>query len=64
MYFGVPIMYNAFAQFPAFNPNFNGSMQTLGKELYTNYIFPFEAASVLIMAAVAGAVMLAKRKFR
>ncbi len=64
LYFGVPIIHSAFSQFHAVNPNFNGSMQALGKELYTNYVFPFEAASILIMAAVAGAVMLAKRKFR
>ena len=64
MYFGAPIIYNAFSQVRPADPNFNGSMQSLGKLLYSNYVFPFEAASILIMAAVAGAVMLAKRKFR
>jgi NADH-quinone oxidoreductase subunit J len=60
--FGVPVMLSGFSEFKELHPNFNGSMEALGKILYTNYIFPFEAASFLIMAAVAGAVMLAKRK--
>ena len=64
LYFGVPIIHGAFTNVAPPSPQFNGSMDVLGKELYTNYIFPFEASSILLMAAVAGAVMLAKRKFR
>jgi len=41
-----------------------GSVKEIGRVLYTRYVFTFEAASVLIMAAIAGAVMLAKRKYR
>lgn len=40
-----------------------GSVKAIGRVLYTQYVFTFEAASVLIMAAIAGAVMLAKRKY-
>jgi NADH-quinone oxidoreductase subunit J len=61
-YFGLPIIFNAFSKVKIPTKEFNGSMETLGKLLYTNHIFPFEAASFLIMAAVAGAVMLAKKK--
>ncbi len=38
-----------------------GTVKALGREVFTRYVFPFEAASVLIMAALVGAVMLAKR---
>ncbi len=41
-----------------------GSVAAMGRELYTKYVFPFEAASVLIMVAVVGAIMLSKRKYR
>lgn len=38
-----------------------GTVKELGRAVFTRYVFPFEAASVLIMAALVGAVMLAKR---
>jgi NADH-quinone oxidoreductase subunit J len=40
-----------------------GTVETIGRELYTNYILPFEAAGFLLLAATIGAVVLAKRKF-
>lgn len=61
---GVPILQGAFKFTPDTYPTFSGSMETIGKDLYTTYIFPFEASSILLMAAISGAVMLAKRKFR
>ncbi len=39
-----------------------GTAEAIGKELYTNYIIPFEAVSFLLLAAIVGAVMLAKKK--
>ncbi len=39
-----------------------GSAEAIGHELYTNYIIPFEAISFLLLAAIVGAVMLAKKK--
>jgi NADH-quinone oxidoreductase subunit J len=39
-----------------------GSPQTIGQALFTEYLFPFEAVSLLLLAAVVGAVVLAKRK--
>lgn len=36
----------------------------VGKLLYSEYIFPFEIASVLIMVAIVGAVILAKRSYK
>ena len=40
-----------------------GDVRSIGKLLYTEYVFPFEAASILIMAAIVGSVMLAKRHY-
>ena len=41
-----------------------GDVKTIGELLYSRYEFPFQMASLLIMAAVAGAVMLAKRRHK
>jgi NADH-quinone oxidoreductase subunit J len=41
-----------------------GSAKSIGRLLYSKYVFPFEAASVLIMAAIVGSAMLAKRNPR
>ncbi len=40
-----------------------GTAENLGRELFTNYSFPFELASFLLLAAIVGAVVLAKKKF-
>jgi len=37
------------------------SVQAIGKVLFTDYAFPFEVTSVLILVAMVGAVVLAKR---
>jgi len=39
-----------------------GSTNLVGKILYTEYLLPFEAASILLLAAIVGAVILAKAK--
>jgi NADH-quinone oxidoreductase subunit J len=41
-----------------------GSVEAIGQLLYGKYLFLFEAASILIMAAIVVAVMLAKRRYR
>jgi NADH-quinone oxidoreductase subunit J len=40
-----------------------GTAESLGVELFSNYSFPFELASFLLLAAIVGAVVLAKKKF-
>jgi NADH-quinone oxidoreductase subunit J len=40
------------------------SVRTLGRVLYTDYAFPFEVTSILILAAMVGAVVLARRDSR
>ena len=49
------------AAFPGKGTALEGGVQTLGMELYTKYLFSFEIASVLIMVAIVGAVVLARR---
>jgi NADH-quinone oxidoreductase subunit J len=38
--------------------------KVLGKLLYTEFLFPFEIASLILLVAVIGAIVLAKRKLR
>ncbi|HAY33152.1 MAG TPA: NADH-quinone oxidoreductase subunit J [Bacteroidetes bacterium] len=40
-----------------------GTIQAIGKELYTTYLIPFEAAAFLLLAAAIGSIVLAKKKF-
>ena len=37
------------------------SVSTIGKSLFTDYAFPFEVTSILILVAMVGAVVLARR---
>jgi NADH-quinone oxidoreductase subunit J len=39
-----------------------GIMMTIGKVLYTQYLLPFEIASLILLVAILGAVVLAKRR--
>jgi NADH-quinone oxidoreductase subunit J len=39
-----------------------GNIMTIGKVLYTKYLLPFEIASVVLLVAIIGAVVLAKRR--
>ncbi len=39
-----------------------GTVETIGRELFTNYVLPFEAAGYLLLAATIGALILAKKK--
>jgi NAD(P)H-quinone oxidoreductase subunit 6 len=39
-----------------------GSPAMLGKSLFTDFVLPFEIASVLLLVAIIGAVVLARRE--
>lgn len=39
-----------------------GIMMTIGKVLYTEYLLPFEVVSLILLVAIIGAVVLAKKK--
>lgn len=51
---------------PAFNPDqFDsqvGMIESLGNLLFRDYLLPFELASILLLVAMVGAVMLGKRE--
>lgn len=38
-----------------------GTVEFIGKSLYTNYLFPFEIVSILLLAGIVGAMFLARR---
>jgi len=40
-----------------------GTIEQIGRELFTVYVLPFEAAGFLLLAATIGALVLAKKKF-
>lgn len=40
-----------------------GNTQAVGQALYQNYVLPVEIASLLLLVAMVGAVVMAKRKF-
>lgn len=39
-----------------------GSPQAIGRVLFTQYVWPFEVASVLLLVGIVGSILLAKRK--
>jgi len=39
-----------------------GSVKAVGRELFTTWLLPFEATSVLLLAGILGAVVIAKRR--
>jgi NADH-quinone oxidoreductase subunit J len=50
--------------FPAATAVFpeNSNTQDIALMLYRNYMMPFEIASVLLLVAIVGAVVMAKRR--
>lgn len=39
-----------------------GTVESIGREMFTTYLLPFEATSVLILMAIVGAMLLARRE--
>lgn len=39
-----------------------GTVEGIGRELFSSFLFPFEITSVILIAAIVGAVVLAKRR--
>lgn len=44
--------------------NKTGHISLVGKVLYTEYLFPFEVLSVVLLVAIIGAIVLAKKKLK
>ncbi|MFQ6110723.1 MAG: NADH-quinone oxidoreductase subunit J [Nitrospinota bacterium] len=47
---------------PAPTPPVEGNTEAFGSVLFTKFLFPFEVASLLLLAAIIGALVLAKRE--
>ena len=58
---GRAVWLSAPSSFPEKTEGF-GTAASLGKELFTRFYYPFEAISLLLIVAMIGAVLLAKRK--
>jgi NADH-quinone oxidoreductase subunit J len=43
------------------NPDAAGNTESIGEILYSTYLFPFEVASLILLVAMIGAIVLAKR---
>ena len=41
--------------------NLTGNTAAIGKELYTRYMLPFEVTSILLLVAIIGAIVMAKK---
>ena len=46
---------------PPRGPGSPGGVETIGRLLFTDYLFPFELTSLLLLAAMVGVMLLAKR---
>lgn len=46
---------------PAISEPASGNTEALGDVLYSTYLFPFEVASLILLVAMIGAIVLAKR---
>lgn len=40
-----------------------GRVESIGKVLYTRFLFPFEVTSILLLAAIVGVIVMAKKRF-
>ncbi|CUS79418.1 NADH-quinone oxidoreductase subunit J [Candidatus Kryptonium thompsonii] len=40
-----------------------GKVESIGEKLFTSYILPFEITSLILIVAIVGSIVLAKRKF-
>jgi NADH-quinone oxidoreductase subunit J len=76
-YFGLPLsillmVQVTFVLFKAFSGygislspsslNLAGNTAAIGKELYTHYVLPFEVTSILLLVAIIGAIVMAKKE--
>lgn len=52
-------------KYKTLNPNAEqlGTIEAVGKELYTTFSFPFELVSFVLLVGIVGAMVLAQRKF-
>ena len=56
------IIFSVKLESPATLPDSFGTVANIGETLFTKFVLPFEVASILLLAAMVGAVVLAKNK--
>jgi NADH-quinone oxidoreductase subunit J len=56
------VKYAAFAKLP--NGPFQTDAHTIGVKLFEAYVFPFEMVSILLLAAIVGALLLSGRQYQ
>jgi len=56
------VLFTAKMDTPATLPDTFGTVAVIGETLFTDFVLPFEVASILLLAAMVGAVVLAKTK--
>jgi NADH-quinone oxidoreductase subunit J len=47
---------------PAVAPSAEGNIEAISKVLFEEYLLPFEVASLLLLAAIVGSVIMAKKR--
>lgn len=48
---------------PSFGSSELGTVESLGSALFSKFVLPFELTSILLLAAIVGAVLLARKRF-
>jgi NADH-quinone oxidoreductase subunit J len=63
--FAITTYFGFLGKFPVINQTAEqlGTVEEIGKVLYTTYSFPFELVSFILLTAIIGAIVLAKKKF-
>jgi NADH-quinone oxidoreductase subunit J len=62
------ILYSAVAKYPTgkmgpyTTEKMTANVKAVGEVLFTQYLFPFEILSILLVAAIIGAVILSKKR--
>ncbi len=62
VYYIIDVIFTAKLESPQTIPETFGTVATVGEILFTKFVLPFEVASILLLTAMIGAVVLAKTK--
>jgi len=62
---GITTFFAFYGKYKTMSPNSEsiGTIEAVGKQLYSVYSFPFELVSFILLAAIVGAIVLAQKKF-
>jgi NADH-quinone oxidoreductase subunit J len=62
---GITVYFSFFNKYLEMSPAAEklGTIEVIGRELYTTFSFPFEVVSFVLLSAIIGAIVLAKKRF-